>query len=279
MGKIGIFVSIFILSKEIFIYSIITSIIVFILTKKKTDYEYSTNKELRKLDEEKTGLTSEMIRGARDIKVLNADESILDKISEKIKEIVNKNLSYLRKFAGLQMVIGSCNDLISFFYIVLSVQLRLSSVITTASFVTLYYYRGRSHGLLNDIASLLSYLKEFRLSYERVDEIIGNHFDKEKFGRIKVDTLKGNIEFKNVSFAYNKNTKVLEDISFKIKANQKVAFVGKSGSGKSTILSLISKLYKVNDGDILLDGYNINDLTKNSIRNNMSLITHKSIYI
>ena len=96
-------------------------------------------------------------------------------------------------------------------------------------------------------------------------------FPKEKFGDIHLDKVEGNFEFKNVYFSYGDN-KVLKDLSFKVKANSTTAFVGKSGAGKSTIFSLIDKMYEVDSGEILIDGVNINELDKDSIRNNITVI-------
>ena len=86
-----------------------------------------------------------------------------------------------------------------------------------------------------------------------------------------VDKVNGNFEFKNVCFSYGDN-KVLENLSFKIDANSTTAFVGRSGAGKSTIFSLIDKMYEVDSGEILIDGVNINDLDKDSIRDNITVI-------
>lgn len=97
-------------------------------------------------------------------------------------------------------------------------------------------------------------------------------FKKEKFGNVEIKKLDGNIIFENVSFGYDK-TKIINDMSFEIKPNERIAFVGKSGAGKTTIFNLITRLYKSNKGKILLDGNNINDLTCSTIRDNMSIIT------
>ena len=116
-------------------------------------------------------------------------------------------------------------------------------------------------------------------------------FPVEKFGGFNLENVKGKIEFKNVSYAYIdkllakneldsaeenseivKRDKVLENLSFVIEPNTTVAFVGKSGSGKSTILSLMSKMYEVDEGEVLIDDVNINDLNKESLRKNISLV-------
>ena len=83
---------------------------------------------------------------------------------------------------------------------------------------------------------------------------------------IELDTVEGNIEFKNVWFAYNEGEWVLKDVSFKVNAGQTVAFVGSTGSGKTTILSLICRNYDIQKGEILIDGINIKKIKISSLR-------------
>ena len=124
------------------------------------------------------------------------------------------------------------------------------------------------------VSYLLDYTKQFEISSIRVFEIIDNQkFKKEQFGKTKVKSIDGHIRFNNVEFGYNDNEEIINNMNFEIKPNQKVAFVGKSGVGKTTIFSLITRLYTIDKGEILIDGYNIKDLTCDSLRNNMSIIT------
>ena len=148
-------------------------------------------------------------------------------------------------------------------------------MLTIPAFVIIYGFQSKVKNSLNGIVQLLEYNKKFTISAERIFEIIDeNKFEKETFGSKDINKLNGNIEFKNVYFGYNKN-KVIKDMSFEIKPNQIVAFVGKSGAGKTTIFNLLTKLYEVNNGKILLDRNDINDLTRDSIRNNISMITQE----
>ena len=82
-----------------------------------------------------------------------------------------------------------------------------------------------------------------------------------------------NFEFKNVSFGYVDGHKVLDQVSFKVKANQTVAFVGKSGAGKSTIFNLLCKMYEVSEGSITIDGVDIQELDRETIRGNITIIS------
>ena len=118
-------------------------------------------------------------------------------------------------------------------------------------------------------------------------------YKSDKFGTVEVKNIKGKIAFKNVKFAYSdveeievkgkkgktkkefkhvKKEPIFNNLSFSIKPNTTVAFVGKSGSGKSTIASLIAKLNDVDGGQVLIDSHDIQDLSKETIRNNISMI-------
>ena len=102
---------------------------------------------------------------------------------------------------------------------------------------------------------------------------------KEKdLGKHNIKKAKGMIEFINVCFTYPKNNKaVLSDINFNIKAGEKVALVGKSGGGKTTLLNLIPKFYDISSGSILLDNFDINEISNNSLRKNLALVSQDTI--
>lgn len=123
------------------------------------------------------------------------------------------------------------------------------------------------------IGGLLEKSKDFNLSSSRIFAIIDNkEFKKEKFGKKHLEKVEGNFEFKNVSFGYTKEN-VLKDISFKVNANETVAFVGKSGTGKTTIFNLLCKMYDVDSGTITIDGIDIKKLDKDTIRGNITIIS------
>ncbi|MGL5086970.1 MAG: ABC transporter ATP-binding protein, partial [Clostridium sp.] len=84
--------------------------------------------------------------------------------------------------------------------------------------------------------------------------------------------IKGNVEFKNVAFSYNENSEVLREVNFKVSAGEKIALVGTTGAGKSTIVSLLSRFYDVTSGEILVDGKNIKNVTLESYRSQMGIM-------
>ena len=121
-------------------------------------------------------------------------------------------------------------------------------------------------------AAIKQYATEGELAAQRIFEVI-DEYPKENFGSNTIENVEGKIEFKDVTFAYNENENVLEHLDLTFEPNKTTAVVGKSGSGKSTILALINKLYTVNNGSITLDGQDINTLTEDTIRNNIGIVT------
>lgn len=278
ISNIGVLVAIFVLNKYLFFYALVVSGIIFIISKKRISKQYEVQKKVKKLQETKTGLTSELVRGIRDIKILNAGKTILNQASSKIIEVSNEEVKMLNISRQYNYLENNTRGLSDLLLILLGIILYNNSMLTIPTFVIIYNYQSKVKNLLIGIVQLLEYNKKFVVSSDRIYEVIDNkRFEKEKFGKTKIKKLEGNIQFKNVSFGYDEKM-ILNKMNFEIKPNEKVAFVGKSGAGKTTIFNLITRLYHTNSGNILLDGKDINELDCNSIRNNMSIIT-QSPYI
>lgn len=271
--NVGVLFTVFVLNKYLFVYALISSIVVFIINRKRIAKQYEVQKELKVLQESKTGLTSELVRGIRDIKVLNANNTILKQINEKIEETTKKEVKIINIRNFYNYIENNTRAISDLGFIIIGCFLYNKTLLTIPTFVIIYNYQSKIKNLLTGMVQLSEYNKKFSVSANRVFEIIDNvKFKKEKFGNVEIKKLDGNIIFENVSFGYDK-TKIINDMSFEIKPNERIAFVGKSGAGKTTIFSLITRLYKSNKGKILLDGNNINDLTCSTIRDNMSIIT------
>lgn len=271
--NVGVLVTVYILNSYLFIYAIITSLVVYSINKKRLNKQYDISKKLKAIQEQKTGLTSEVVRGITDIKVLNATDTILKQTSDKIEESTKEEINFMnikRFYMYLENNVRSITDL---GLILLGCYLYSSSLLDIPTFIIIFNYQSKIKNLLMGIVQIIEYNKKFNVASDRIYELIDdNKFKKEKFGTTSIEKLNGNIEFKNVSFGYDR-IKVLKDMSFEVKEKEKVAFVGKSGAGKTTIFNLITKLYDVDKGEILFDGHNINDLTCSTIRDNMSIIT------
>lgn len=121
-------------------------------------------------------------------------------------------------------------------------------------------------------------LEKGMASMDRINEIL-NYPEgiNEQSGMLKVETLKESISFQNVSFAYNRDVKVLENINLKIKKGQKIALVGSSGAGKSTLSDLVLRFYDPSSGTILFDNTDIKTLSLREYRNKMAVVTQEPI--
>ena len=272
--NIGILLAIFVINKIIFVYYLVGIILIFILEKIRIKKYNLMDKEYRKHAEKTTGLASELIRGIRDIKVLNASESFMKSTSEKITDLNQERYKMSEVMRKYSLLSGSVHDILDFLLIILAIYMISHGMITISNVVIIYMYRGRVFNLLTLTSQMMEWYKDFNLSATRVFEIIDSDvFRKEKFGKKHIDNIKGDFEFKNVSFGYDNKKKVLDKISFKIKHNETVSFVGKSGAGKTTIFNLLAKMYDIDSGEILIDGINIKELDCDSVRGNISIIT------
>lgn len=113
------------------------------------------------------------------------------------------------------------------------------------------------------------------VSLNRIEEVLNEPIESLSPSGLK-EKIKGNLEFKNISFSYEKDKELLKNISFKVKSGQTVAIIGATGSGKSTLINLLARLYEYDKGSILLDGKELNTIDKSWVRQNVGLILQES---
>lgn len=269
---LGIIIAIFIIDIYAFFIVLISIIIRTILENKRSSKVVSKDKEYRLKKEKNNALISEITHGIKDIKMLNSEDNFLDEMTKRVKDI--RDVNYNKQDVDRKYILGR-NTLSDLFVLLLTLLLAYevkSEVISISYALVIMNYSVSIPNFISSIGGLLDRIKDFNLSVERAFSILNDkEFDKEKFGNIHIDAIKGEFEFKNVNFSYD-DIPVIKDMSFKVNPNETIAFVGKSGSGKSTIFNLLCKMYDINDGEILLDGINLNDLDKESIRGNITVI-------
>ena len=271
---LGIYVAIFIINRVIFCFFLICSIILTTLHLIKVKKMNEKDKTYRKQREKTSSLIGELVRGIRDIKMLYAKDSFLSEIDKNIDDLTTSQFSFRNTEIHYNCLIDLTYDTCEILLIVLFVYFLSQGSLSIASAIILFNYRYRVFdNLMHNIGDLLQEIKSFNLSCNRVFSILDDQqFKKETFGTEKISKIKGNIELKDVYLGYS-NKPVLKGMSFKVNANETVAFVGRSGVGKTTIFSLLCKLYSINSGKILLDGKDISLLDEESIRNNITIIS------
>lgn len=270
--SLGVLIYIFYLNIYLGIYFILISIFILFFDMRRTKRWEKRRKEYYQMNERYVSDFGELIRGIKDIKVLNLKNYLIKRTTNKQKEIIKYNYKMEkedRKFYIFEDVFHNLKDLL---LIVLCIILIKNNLLNGANLLIIYMYRTRATGLISSLSSIYRDLKDFNLSIERLYEVTDSEkYPKEKFGTKKVN-FKGSIEFDNVSFKYSDND-VLKGLSFKIKPHETIGIVGSSGVGKSTIFNLINKLYHVNNGHIYFDNLDIDEISEESLRNNISTIT------
>ena len=273
ISNIGIMITYFVLSKVMFIFILIAFTIRFTIEILRINTYNKNDKEYRKNNNVLTGFTSEIVRGAEDIKMLNGEASFLAELKRRFEnlnnekyEMENTNLSFLLcRWYWAQ---------ISYFLMIVIVGLLVKNrSIEIATAVVLFNFGNRYNSLVGYITGAHELVKEFNLSATRIFDIFEDkNYEKEVFGNKHLDKINGDFEFKDVSFKYDASN-VLNNLNFKVNANETVAFVGKSGAGKTTIFNLLCKMYDNYEGLITIDGINIKELDKDSIRGNITIVS------
>ena len=270
----GIFIAVIIIDIRVFLYMIVMILIIGSLEIKRTTIRSEKDKALRKDSEKVSGFTTEIVRGARDIKMLHAESSFIEELKNRLTDINQKKFNMGKTNRYYRLMINDLRGLFNLTLICLLVYFIYTNQMTAALALVAYNYMKDATHVVMSYSYLLEGLKDFNLSTNRVLEIINSdNYPKEEFGSEHLKKVKGDIEFWNVSFGYEEKRPVLKDLSLKIEANTTTAFVGKSGAGKTTIFNLLCKMYDPDSGIIYLDHQDIAKLDCESIRNNMTIIS------
>ena len=249
--------------------------------------------------EEVSSVVTELIKSQQDLKTLSLSNEFVDVASQKYGDLRDSVIKYNLQLARLRRFRGFLNCLFVFGIIALGIYTLNAGMITLAIFLIINSYRGIGNALALQISGILGSVTQIKVAASRINALFDeDEFTTEKFGTKSIESIQGNIEFKNVCFSHkdykilsdsefveakkkNKNVlkkelksenKVFDDLSFKIKSNKTIAFVGRSGSGKTTIVDLICGLLKPDSGQVLLDGVDISELDEQSIRQNITVV-------
>ena len=258
----------FINFKITLIIFLITPISVFI-----TIYIAKQNKKLTDISNkeynEMTSYIKEQIELKKYINVEeleNQKEQKINNLSEKYMKDESKALFYASISNPTTRLI---NGIITIIVVLYSSFEIMNGNMTIGIFSTFLIYANRYAKPLNEISQVINRLTISLTSYDSIKELINEEI--EEFINSN-DEIIGNIEFKNVSFSYNNDKEILKNINFKINNGEKIAIVGPTGSGKTTIIQLLLKFYNINSGSILIDGKNINDINTNILRDNIKVV-------
>ena len=240
-------------------------------------------KKVQKLTDNLNGITRENLTGLRVVRAYNAEEYQLNKFKKANNELTNTNM-FTQKIMALMSPTMSfvMNGLsLAIYWIgafLINDAIGLDKVTIFSDIVVFSSYSMQVIMAFMMLTMLFIIYPRASVSMNRVNEVLDTK-PNIKYGNINKDqtNLKGVIEFKNVSFKYpDAEEYLLHDISFKANQGETIAIIGSTGSGKSTLINLIPRFYDATDGEILIDGINIKNMTEEFLNDKLGYISQKA---
>lgn len=226
---------------------------------------------------EQTAFIDEMISNEKVVKAFSREEQTIEKFASMNEDLKNASLKAIF-FSSLT------NPMTRFVYNVIYAFVALFGAIGVISgnmsigiLTCMLSYVNQYTKPFNEITGVITELQNAFACIERIFELLNEKSEPlDKFDAVCLDDLEGNIEIKDVFFSYNKEKKLIEDFNLSVKKGQKVAIVGPTGAGKSTIINLLMRYYDTDKGIISVDGYDIKDIQRESLRSNYGMVLQET---
>lgn len=273
INVVGMFIAMIILSPLLTLIGMITVPLTFISTKilaKITQkFFVKQQEELGNLN----GYIEEMVSGQKVVSLFSEEEKVKGEFSD-INERLTKSAIIAQ---GVSSFMGPINNFINnISYLIISVVggyliLKGSGITVGIVFSFLLYMKNFTRPI-NEIMNLFNTIQSALAGAERVFEVIDEEKERDREEAKAITNIDGKVELKNVTFSYEKGKEILKNVSIEAKKGEVIAIVGPTGAGKTTIVNLLTKFYKIDSGEILIDGKNIDDITRESLRKSVAMV-------
>lgn len=269
----GSLIMMFVLSPLLVVASLITMPLVFILSKGIAKRTRKIFKQQQIILGSLNGQIEETISGLNVIKAFNREENIIEDFEKLNQELCSVGIM-AQIWSGLLMPIMNVINNLGFTIIaVVGGAMAVNNFITVGIVASFLSYSRQFGRPLNEIANMFNTLQSALAGAERVFEIFDEADEtKDVKDAVIFSNVKGEVIFENVSFGYKQSEPVLKDISFKVPSGTSVALVGPTGSGKTTIVNLLVRFYDVTEGRILIDGCDIKQYKRDSLRKQFGMV-------
>lgn len=275
---IGTVTIMFIYCWQLTLITLVTVVITLVVTR-------SLSKVMRKLFRRRSevlgqlnGHSEEMITGYRSIVAYNKQNDVTEEFNRTSDELTKVGIK-AEILGGSMGPIMNCISNISFVivaafggYFALP-SVHIISIGTISMFIIFAKQFSRP---INEIAQLYGSLQTAIAGAERIFEILDQP-DEDNSGDTGMDSVRGEISFRNVNFSYIPGKQVLYDFSLDVRPGQKIALVGATGSGKTTVVNLLMRFYPVDSGEILIDGVNVSELRRDDLRHNTAIVLQDTV--
>ena len=258
------FVTNWIMALTAILASILGFIFSFFLLKRSQKYFVQRQKELGDLN----GHIEEIYSGHNIVKAYNGEESALEEFDRINNNLYDCNRKSQFLSGIMQPIMGFIGNFGYVAVCVVGALLVMNHMTSFGVIVAFMIYIRLFTNPLSRIAQAMTTMQSIAAAAERVFEFMDEEelSDEKKLkSRLSRKDAKGNIEFQHVKFGYDKSRDIIKDFSANVKSGQKIAIVGPTGAGKTTMVNLLMKFYEINDGDIIIDGKSIHDLRRENI--------------
>lgn len=276
-AKLGALFYVFYVNWILGIIYLIGIMIVTIIDNNIQEVSKIKNKISKIANENLSSFLIETVRGIADIKLLslNIFSDMIVKFNHSDNLSIDKDLYDSRTYRLKNMILF----IVSILALMIGVHLT-GPHLNATNLIACFIYSTRILSLMENLSSLRSSLKEYELAVERIIEFENDDiYPKDVFGKKHLSHIKGDINFDNITFSYDSDkNKVLDKFNLNIKHKTTVALIGHSGSGKSTILNLLTKSYLPENGIITIDNVDIKDLDEATFKDAISIVS-QSPYI
>ena len=213
-----------------------------------------------------------MLRNHNIVKVFNSEDKILKEFNKENDLLADS--TWKSNFIGgimhpIMMLIGNLSYVVIAFLGGLFVIQGKITVGNIQSFIT---YAKNFTNPIGSLASIMTELESMIAASERVEDYLSEEEEKKVENPVPLNNVQGNITFDHVKFGYDENKIIIKDFTAHIESGKKIAIVGPTGSGKTTLVKLLMRFYDVNSGNILIDGINIKDVERTSLRKNIGMV-------
>ncbi|AWB42998.1 hypothetical protein DCC85_01290 [Paenibacillus sp. CAA11] len=221
------------------------------------------------------GKVVQAIKGVEEIKTLSLEEDKSKELSEIVTGLKTFQIKQANVFSISSVFSSGLNNIVSVLILLVCGYFVVFHHLSLGTYMMFSMYIPILCGSIQSITTVFVHLKPTMISFKRIETFFYEVEEEEMNCKLPIDEIR-TITIENLNFKYaNHPNLIIEDLNLTIEANDKILITGKNGSGKTTLLRLLLGLYRVDDGRILVNGMNINDITRDSLRNRISTVSQK----
>ncbi|SDI38549.1 ATP-binding cassette, subfamily B [Pseudobutyrivibrio sp. 49] len=264
-----------IISWKIAIVVIIATPFSLLLARFISEKTYKYFGEQASLRGEETSYIEEVIVNKNIVRHMNYEDKALEKFEDLNNNLADASMRATFYSSTVNPSTRLINNLIYAAVGVFGALMAIGGGITVGGLTSFLYYASSYGKPFNEISGVITEFQNALACAERIFEMIDAEVETNE-GQFNIDSAKGEIEFKNVCFSYDKSKKLIEHLNLKVEQGKRVAIVGPTGAGKSTIINLLMRFYDIDVGEILIDGVNIKDIDIDNLRRNFGMVLQET---